>query len=339
MFNRITRSIFPAVGVLLLILDSRTALAGAQSAVELCFSSVIPTLFPFLVMSAMLTSSINESNLRLLRPMNRLLGIPNGTEGIFLTGILGGYPTGAQAVYQSWKSGQLSRADAKRMLTFCSNAGPAFIFGILGTKFTYGWVPWLLWGVHILSAVFIAIIVPKNKSLGGRTSSSKPICLTQSLKMAVITMGYICGWIVIFRIVLSFMDRWVLWLLPVEARVTVYGLLELANGCCSADLITSEGFRFILCSVMLSFGGCCVAMQTASVTGELGNGDYLKGKALQAVISFIISTVIQLLVFTDSNRESIPPHTIAIAVFILLIYCIVQRKNKKKSSISALIGV
>lgn len=339
MFNRITRSIFPAVGVLLLILDSRTALVGAQSAVELCISSIIPTLFPFLVMSAMLTSSINGSNLRFFRPLNRLLGIPNGTEGIFITGILGGYPTGAQAVYQSWRSGQLSKADAKRMLTFCSNAGPAFIFGILGTKFSLGIIPWLLWGVHIASAIAVALTHPNKERCTCTASLSNTVSFAQALKNAVATMGNICGWIVLFRVILSFMNRWLLWLLPTEARVVVYGLLELANGCCSADLIAPEGLRFILCSVMLSFGGICVAMQTTSIVGVLGIWNYIKGKLLQGAISLVLSSGIQLLVFTDRNQIYIPIYIIGFALVSLCLYCVLQHKIEKKSSISVPIGV
>lgn len=339
MGKRIVNDIFAAAGILLLILDSRTALLGAQSAVELCISSVIPSLFPFLVLSGMLTAAINRANLRILRPLGHLLGIPAGTEGIFITGILGGYPTGAQAVHQAWSKGQLSREEATRMLAFCSNAGPAFLFGILGTKFTYSWIPWLLWGIHILSAIAVAVILPAKRNGVRKLSTASPVTVTQALKTAVVTMGYICGWIILMRVILAFLDRWVLWLFPTEVRICFYGFIELTNGCCDADAVSTQGLRFILCSAMLAFGGICVAMQTASVTGKLGIKQYLKGKTLQTIISFLLSATIQLFVFESSESAQISPILILSLLLLILLYCAILRKNEKKSSIPALIVV
>ena len=149
MGRRILRGSLAGIGILLLILDSRTALTGAKEAIDLCISSVIPSIFPFLVLSGILTPAICGLNVPILRPLSRILGIPAGSEGIFLTGILGGYPTGAQAVHQAWQRGQLNKEDAQRMLAFCSNSGPSFLFGILGAKFPVFWMLWALWGIHI----------------------------------------------------------------------------------------------------------------------------------------------------------------------------------------------
>ena len=339
MNKRVVNGIFASVGILLLILDSQTALFGAQSAVALCISSVIPSIFPFLVLSGMLTSAINGSDLRILRPLSRLTGLPVGTEGIFLTGILGGYPIGAQGVHQAWSKGQLTKEEASRMMAFCSNAGPAFLFGILGTKFNQGWVPWLLWGIHILSAIAVAMILPRNPYKSRKLPSSSPLSITQSLKTAVVTMGYICGWIVLMRVILAFMDRWILWIFPTEVRVGIYGFLELANGCCSVASISSPGLRFILSGVMLAFGGICVAMQTASVAGELGIKNYLMGKILQTVISFVLCTFIQFFVFNSSERAEIPQYLLLPSFLGMILYGVIQWKKQKKSSISSLVSV
>ena len=58
-----------AVGMLLLILDSKTAVTGAWDGIELCLRTVIPSLFPFFIISAALTSSLAGMKLPLLRPL------------------------------------------------------------------------------------------------------------------------------------------------------------------------------------------------------------------------------------------------------------------------------
>ena len=79
--------------------------------------------------------------------------------GLLLTGFLGGYPTGAQCVSQARSSGKLTKAQAERMIAVCSNAGPSFLFGMVSQMCTESSMVWLLWAVHILSAVLVAVLL------------------------------------------------------------------------------------------------------------------------------------------------------------------------------------
>lgn len=332
------RGIFAAAGMLMLILDSRTALQGAQEGIDLCLRAVIPSLFPFLVLGSILASSVGKGG-GFLRPLGRLLSIPEGTEGIFLTGILGGYPTGAQAVAQAWQRGQLSKEDANRMLTFCSNAGPAFLFGILGTKFSNLTTVWALWGIHILSAIAVARLQPHIKCNQKVIIEGRSVTLTQALRRAVGTMGYICGWVVLFRIFLSFCSKWILWAFPASVQIGFSGLVELTNGCCNLDAITSESIRFVLCSALLAFGGICVTMQTASVIGALSLGAYLRGKMLQTAISIALALIVQSLLLSE-NEDTIVSLCGGLLLCLLgLVFCLLWRKRRKRSSIPIKVGV
>ncbi len=339
MRGRIWSGIFAAFGLLLLILDSETALQGAQDAVVLCTAVVIPSLFPFFVLSGMLSSAASGCGQKGLRPLERLLGIPMGAGGLFLTGLLGGYPTGAQGVSEAFKRGQLGRDEAKRMLGFCSNAGPAFIFGILGRSFTHFGTIWLLWGIHILSALLVGVILPGRKSRQSSIPSSTPLSLPQALRKAVATTGYVCGWIVIFRVILAFLSRWCLWLLPGSGQVTIFGLLELTNGCCGLNLIENEGLSIIVESGIFAFGGLCVAMQTTSVVGQLGLGWYLPGKVLQTIISVILSALCAYLIFGKALLTAVLSTSIPGIAAILVILWHIHRRNEKNSSILPIVGV
>ena len=179
------------------------------------------------------------------------------------------------------------------MLGFCSNAGPSFLFGILGSKFTGFGTVWLLWLIQILSAMLTGALLPnKSQKIAGLSQKERfdlPAAMGSSLR----AMASVCGWVVLFRCVIAFLQRWILWILPVGCEVGVVGILELANGCLTIDRIANESLRFILCSAMLSFGGICVAMQTASVTGDLGMGSYFLGKLLQCAISVILGIFLQ----------------------------------------------
>lgn len=324
--------IFATLGLLILILDSKTAVLGGQEGISLCLQSVIPSLFPFIMLTNLMAGALGGTTSPLLRPLGKVLGIPAGAEGIFLAGILGGYPTGAQMIHEAWKYNQLSSTEARRMLGFCSNAGPAFLFGMLGPFFSSQKYLWLLWGIHILSAIIAGILLPGRSNNTVSTISSCTPSITGALKRSVAVIGYVCGWVVLFRVLFAFCSRWFLWLLPIEAQAAIYGLLELAGGCCSLNLVAEETLRFVICSGLLAFGGLCVVMQTASVTGSLGLGQYLPGKLIQTISSLWLSACIA----TWGNRYFIPCLVTLPALFTISFFL---RKKKNNSSIPVLIGV
>lgn len=315
-----------SIGMLILILDGRTALEGARQGIELCLKTVIPSLFPFFLLSIVLTSSFMGSSVPLLRPLGWLCRIPRGAESILVAGFLGGYPVGAQNISAAYAAGHLEKAEAERLLAFCSNAGPAFLFGIVAAMFPRQWMAWALWGIHIASAVLVSLVIPGTEAQAVRLSSGKPLSPSSALNAAIRVMAAVCGWVVLFRIVIAFLSRWVLWLLPAAAQVAVIGLLELSNGCCELLSVPELSVRFLICAGILAFGGLCVTMQTISVTGGLSLRYYVWGKLLQAVFSLILAGA----VITGMGL----PCCIGVLLCALLL-----RRKQKKSSIQAAVGV
>ena len=295
------KRMIPALGsiaaMVILILDSATALNGVAEGVDLCLKVVIPSLFPFLILSALLTESTFGMKLRFLEPLCRLVRIPKEAAPLLLVGLIGGYPVGAQCITRSWQSGQLSDANARRMLGFCSNAGPAFIFGITAGLFDSVMIPWFLWLIQMAAILITGALLPGSGYSGGVSPQSKPLSPAAVLHQAISAMTAICGWVIVFRTVLGFSDRYLLHLLPPEAQCLTAGILELTNGCCRLSHVSSGTLRLVLCSSFLSFGGIGVYMQTVSVTQGLGTGCYLKGKLLQTVISWALAMPVSLILF------------------------------------------
>ncbi len=321
--------IFAAIAMVVLILDTKTALQGAADGINICLRTVIPSLLPFLFLSCLLSSALPSVNTVLLRPVGKLCGIPSGSEGILLLGLLGGYPVGAQAVTDAYKRKELSAPSARRMLGFCSNAGPAFIFGMLGTVFTSKAAPWLLWLIHIVSAIVVGAVLPRCEVTSHTSGASGALTAPQALERSARSMANICGWVIIFRVLLSIFDRWAFWALPPNVRLAIVGVMELSNGCCELSGVSQEGVRFVFASVFLALGGACVGMQTASVCRELGCGMYFPGKALQGLLSLLLATVMQALLFDRENRLVLSPAMYLVMLLGACIYIAVLRAPKK----------
>jgi sporulation integral membrane protein YlbJ len=310
--------------IALLILDSTTAFSGAAEGLELCIRTVIPSLFPFFILSIGLVGSWTGLSIAPLRLLGKILHIPSGVESILIPGFLGGYPVGAQAIAECYHRNQITADTAERLSAFCNNAGPAFIFGIVSQFFPGMKYCWILWGVHIVSAVLVAAILPKTKRSEPSAMSVKTLTLSEIMNRALRATATVCGWIIIFRVILAFLDRWILWRFSTIVQAAIYGILELSNGCCMLTSISSPELRFVLSSGMLAWGGLCVTLQTRSVTEGLSIKAYLKGKFLQTVFSVLLSASVVLKIWLP---------TTALLVFLSLLIQKTQNRCRNPAAI------
>lgn len=314
-----------AAGMLLLILDSRCAVQSGQQAAELCIRSVIPTLFPFLFLSALVTDLLWGTHGQIFKVLARFFHMPPGGESLLLSAFLGGYPAGAIAVGDAYRRGDMPQKTAAGLLCYCNNAGPAFLFGMMASQFPEKWMIWTLWGIHLLSAAMVGAVIHLPMEPVG-SASIKKVSLPETLIRTVKSMAMICGWILLFRILIGFLDKWFLWLLPDWIRVSLWGFLELSNGCWSLHQIENVFLRFLTASAMLAFGGVCVTMQTASAVSTLPMKQYIFGKLLQMLLSILLSAAV-------FRGIGIPAAICCIGFLIL------ERIRKKRSSIPAVSGV
>ncbi len=317
--------IFAVAAMSVLILDSKTVLSGAQEGIILCIRSVIPALFPFFVLSSLLCDAISGKKVAFLRPIGKLCGAPAGCESLFAVGLLGGYPVGAKLISESYRTGKLCKHAAQRMLGFCCQAGPSFIFGLVSMHFSSVYIALMIWSIQIVSSLLVGISLPqRNMICASRTGVSTGKDAT--IKGSVQAISLVCGWVILFRCVLAVMNKWLLQFLPNTVRILIFGSLELTNGCCMLTEIQDENIRFVICCTLLSFGGVCVLMQTAGVTEGIGLGMYLPGKLLQTCAAFPLSCLVQFFLFP--NGKTIPVWLPLLACIVYMILCLkLRRKN------------
>lgn len=311
-------AILAAAGMLVLILDSKLVLIGASEGIKLCLWTVIPSLFPFFVVSALISSNIGSHSNGFLRLIGKLCKIPAGSESILLTGFLGGYPIGAQSIVNGYHNGVISRKDATRMLSFCNNAGPAFIFGMVSQQFESAVAGWFLWLITMLSAIFVAISVPGVTASYNCMQRKKTVSFSQIMTNAIKSMANVCAWVVLFRIILILLQKRIFKDQYNLLQSVLFGFLELSNGIIQTASVSSPHIRFVLCAVFLSAGGFCVAMQTYSTVTDLGIFTYIVGKVLQTAYSLLLSLSMLPFVFSD-GRISISLLSAIICAILLLL--------------------
>ena len=297
-YRSVILSVLSCALFILAILNADLVVSGAYSGIELCVNVIIPSIFPFLFLSMLLCNYWPNSDLPFLHGICKLTGIPANNQSILLLACIGGYPIGAQVVANAWKNRSITRTQAERLMGFCNNAGPSFVFGLMSTIFDGFWLPLFLWVIHIGSALLSGILLLNKDSGEAPISKSHKDNISQIILKSVRITGTVCGWVTLFRAVLYILEIKCN-IQSMFLKVVLFGLVELSNGCVMLHEITPVGLRFILASAMLSAGGFCVALQTASVAGELGLGMYVPGKFLQICISVFCSATLCVLMFRD----------------------------------------
>ena len=292
----IMKKLFPllaalSVGVLLLLRPEASAQA-VREGLGLCARTVIPSLFPFFAVVSLLLQLGLAERLQgvcapFMGPMFHLRGI---CALPLLTGLLGGYPSGAKTAADLYTPGQITRREAELLLGFCDNCGPAFLLGYVGAGIlgdtragTY------LYLIHTAAALLAGMLLCRFSRDRGPAllRSSLPVkavpfpqALTSSVSGAAASTINICAFVVLFRVLAA--------LPPVQLPALVLGALEMVTG--TAALSPGRA-GWIAAAAIVGWGGLSVHCQALAVTAPAGLSFrwHWAGKAVQAGLSALLA--------------------------------------------------
>lgn len=294
---------------------------GARDALLLCAQTVIPSLFPFFVLSVLL------NRLGLPELMGKVFGKAaaslfgvsgEGVSALFI-GLTGGYPMGAAYIADMCVEGRIGTDEAERLLCFCNNSGPAFILGAVGAgAFGSRAAGLMLYAVHIAAAILTGIFfsaktpVPPSSPKTHGSGTDPETAFPDAVKAAVSAVLNVCGFVVFFSVLLgvldsgSYLSRICLALGSSSGlgadyiRALITGLFELGNGVGALRYLSPTPQSMALAAFLLGFGSLSVQCQTAAVIAraKLNGARHFVGRLVMAVISAILAYVCGIAFFS-----------------------------------------
>ena len=313
------RDLLLGAGLLLsaaaLLLWPEQAVAAARDGLRLCGNVIVPSLFPFFVLSSLvvelgLSRYLGQLFHRFMVPLFRVNG---ACASALALGFVGGYPVGARTAIALYRSGQCSKTETERLLAFCNNSGPAFIFGVVGAGiFPRGPAGLLLDLTHVAASLAVGLLFrfykPHDGPASPRGSSSVQFqtgnagaAFTRSVTGALSGILNICAFVICFTVilrlltlcgaldlaaeVLAFLFR-PLGLDRIWARRLLTGVVELSSGVTALSGGAISG-RLSMAAFMLGWAGLSVHCQVLAFLGDSGlsMGTYLCGKLLHGILS------------------------------------------------------
>lgn len=280
-----------------MIFFSSSNILAVQTSIDLFLNAIFPSLFPFLIVSELLsyTSVISFLSTKCEKIMKPLFNVPGIGAYPFIMGLLSGYPVGAKIVADLRNQNFISKSDGERLLIFTNNAGPLFVIGSIGfSMYLNSTIGFLFLAINIISSIFTGFIFGKFYSKNNRISSnsnstelsfsSLADVISKSIRKAFFTLSNVCGFIIIFSLIISMIKAsGVLSLINnVWAEYFVLGIIEITNGIKLISSISGSSllWNLVFTSVLLGTGGICVLLQVWSCTSntDLSIKPYILGK-------------------------------------------------------------
>ena len=294
-----------------LIACSAEAMEAARASLQLCGEVLIPSLFPFFVLSGLIQELGLPSRLgRLAAPgMHRLFGVSGPGCAALILGLMAGYPLGAASAAGLVQRGEIKREEGKRLLGFCNNSGPAFLLGAAGAGvFGSAKAGILLYISHVLAALTAGFLFSCGRRGSGfeRPSPLPPRsgALPAAVLAAVRNMLNVCGFVVAFGVVTGVLTA--VGLLPALAldlsrltglevsacRALLTGFFELGGGVGAMRGLAATPANLAVCAAIVGWGGLSVHLQTSAVAGDMKTARHFAGRCLSAVFSCVFSYIL-----------------------------------------------
>jgi sporulation integral membrane protein YlbJ len=274
--------------------------AYVRSGLSLCYSVIIGSVFPFMILSDFLYSNISPDSFGFLGgafekifKINRLGIFP------FLIGIICGFPLGAKSAYELYLDGSITKDECERLIAFSNNTGPAFIVSGIGASLRGSvWDGIILYISMIVSAIATGFIlgIKKDFTKGCSNSAIHGYDLVKSVKNAATNTLGVCGFVVFFSVVTGFFS---LILKEEMALSLVFSLFEVSNAAKKLAFSSFNGnLSLVLTSFAISFSGLSVHMQTKAILadGGISMRRHFVGKLFQGIFSALVTALILLFI-------------------------------------------
>lgn len=283
--------------IALAILSSSVSAEYVKSGISLCINTVIPSVFPFMIISSLITVSGAGAELGAFfrRPLRLMFGASSGGACAIALGFLCGYPVGAITAADMFDRGDISKNEFEHLLTFVNIPSAAFVIGgVGGSMLSSKKMGVAIYVCVLLSAITVGMIgrpFQKTKSIASakiNLNASRPpfsYVITESISRAAKSMLGVCACVVTF----SALSGTLCAVLPITEtlKAAVAGFFEVSSGAKTASSIQNELATPFICAAVCGWSGLSVHTQIISACRgrEISFIPFFVSKAAQAVIA------------------------------------------------------
>lgn len=313
LFKNILEFLFIVSLCIIILINPQVSASGAKTGLIFCTNILIPSLFPFMVLSSLIVKiGLSDKISKLLAPITKaIFNLPESSAATLILSFIGGYPTGAIGVKELFLQKKITSKQAEQMLLFMVCAGPAFILSAIGAQISSSKSTGIIIFIsHIFSALILGIfsgLFYKDGTSCENKIIYQPIpfstALVNSCLNAAMAMFNMCSFVILFsaflNIIFKIFDFFYLQSSIIKVVASV--LLEVTNGCIA---IINNHASTELIAFALGWAGLCIHFQIFAITNSI-NFSKLKFIFCRAIHGVLSAIITHFLLIAFSARTSL----------------------------------
>ncbi len=292
--------------IVLIIAFPNISNCGVTEGLLLSANVVIPALFPFMICVLMFMKINTQFDNKFINKiLYRLFGQNFDLFLVFVLSMIGGYPAGAGLINEMYNQNLISKKAANILLSYCVNAGPAFVILVVGGAFSSQDIGIVLLISHLFSSIIISLVCAKSlkkevifsKHNEKRINSFSQI-FVDSVVSASKSMINVCSFIIFFSVVNEYIDYFFSNIPIIKNISYITEVTQSVREC--------KNIYFI--SFLLGFSGLCIWFQVFALCEniEINLLRFVSSRIIHGTISMIL-TYLQINIFnikivTFSNK-------------------------------------
>ena len=257
----------------IILTHPQIASAGIKKGLLLLYDSLIPALFPFMIVSCYIARSPVTDRISIManKLTYRCLHINAYHTLAFTLGCLGGYPVGAKTITEFRRQGFITLTDSHRLFCCCVNPGASFVITAVGSFMLGSTISGIIIYASCIASslvlgAFSSLLFKSSEEASPRkeTDTRHDNVFIKSVSSGVESMLGICGWVILCSALCELSAQ----LISNDgARLFINAVAEVSSGCKST---IEAGLSLpVLCAV-ISFGGLAVAAQISPDLADSG---------------------------------------------------------------------
>ncbi len=273
---------------------------GAAVGIRLSFTNIIPTLFPFFILSDIWTCCIEIKGESIVGKIyERIFRINKATLPSYILGSICGFPLGVKGGARLYENNAISKDELERLSGFANNPSAAFVISGIGAGL-YGdiRVGIMLYFAVLISSILVGCLFRSNKQISLNTNdiSRQSFNFVNSVRSAGVSSLTVSCYIIFFSAIIGMLREIIKEPLALALAAS---LLEITNASSLAAEL-SQNFnilKYTITAFALGFSGFSVHMQTfALLPREASRRKYLCIKLAQGLLCSAVTFVISFII-------------------------------------------
>lgn len=294
---------------IIILLEPQTVTTGVKKGIELSIYSVIPALFPFMLLTNyMISHDLCQYISYFFYPfLSKLFHVSKNGCFAVLIGFTGGYPMGAKTINDLYERNLISNSEAKYLSTFCNNCSLSFlinyiIYTCLNNRMivdgNFAIDTKSLIALVYLPAVCVGIVNRfffKKKIIFDKTnlhSTNHPAKQTSVIRSSTLSILNLCIYVICFSVLVEFVHSFTMKNLY---KCIIVSLVEITSGCkYTATHLPAGSLQLFIILFVCIFGGLSITFQSIS---QFKDKSFIKYYIIGKIETLLIFAMIFVILF------------------------------------------